>query len=62
MCDLSDLTKGGFYLAGLTTDNCPPYLWLGTQPVSALASGGGCRQDARPLVATRIQSAFSLYP
>ena len=48
MCDLSDLTKDGFYLAGLTTDNCPPYFWLGTQPVSALASGGGCRQGRPP--------------
>lgn len=57
MCDLSDLTKDGFYLAGLTADNCPPYLRLGTQPVPWLPKGVAVK-DASPLVATRTQSAF----
>ena len=57
ICDLSGMTKDDFYLAGFTADNCPPYLRLGTQPVHWLPKGVAV-QDTRPLVATRIKSAF----
>ena len=57
ICDLSGPTKDDFYLAGFTADNWPPCLWLGTQPVHWLAKGVAV-QDKRPLVATRIKSAF----
>ena len=57
MCDLSDLTKDDFYLSGLTADNCPPYPRLGTQAVYWLPKGVAI-QDARSLVATRIEFAF----
>ena len=57
MCDLSDLTKDDFYLAGLTADNCPPYPRRGTQAVHWLPEGVAV-QDTCRLVATRIEFAF----